>query len=662
MKTKKILTITKIFLSILFLFIFHFSYADVATTTATSTDSITIHLQIEGSTATLFSSTITVSACEAVSSTTPTVNAYCAIKQSGVDNTWSLYGDDQFVDSIGGVSNDYVNNIYWGWFSNLEYGETSLNKHALSSDEELLVNFGRMPLKISVSTTTPEVNGTTTVSVSEFGFDSFWNGVWLSSASSSIDIYETSFSTDTNGNYDLLATSTDSFSIKATKSGFLDSSSIIISPVISPEIESATTTTEIVTSSSSSAGSGGGTVNNNVVTHNNIDTSKAFQFLLDNQKSDGSFGYSLYTDWAAIAFALGSQNSGKEKIINYLKCASDTSANITDYERHAMALMALGINPYSGTSVNYIQKIVNSFDGNQIGDVSLVNDDVFAIFPLIKAGYSSGDPIIQKIVAYIISKQNSDGSWVGGIDMTAATIQALSMTPSISGVNQALDNARTYLSTGQQSNGGFGSSFSTSWALQAIASLGESGTNWLKNNNNPYDYLYSTQQSDGGLEALSQDINTRLWATVYAIPASLNKPWSVILSSFSKPVDVVNDITTDVALNVGETSTTTLILEATSTVLVSDDLALVSKPIELTVLVDADKEKKANDNFPVENEKLSSVGEILNVGDVTGTSTQNNSQLASVIVGQNDSVLFSKMSTVVGFSLLVVLGFILLML
>ena len=68
---------------------------------------------------------------------------------------------------------------------------------------------------------------------------------------------------------------------------------------------------------------------------------------------------------------------------------SDSSVSVTDYERHAMALMTLGINPYNGTSVNYIQKIVDSFDGNQIGDPSLINDDVFAIFPLVKSGYSS---------------------------------------------------------------------------------------------------------------------------------------------------------------------------------------------------------------------------------------------------------------------------------
>ena len=51
----------------------------------------------------------------------------------------------------------------------------------------------------------------------------------------------------------------------------------------------------------------------------------------------------------------------KSKIYNSLKEKIFNSSTVTDNERHAMALMSLGINPYSGTSVNYIKKIVDSF-------------------------------------------------------------------------------------------------------------------------------------------------------------------------------------------------------------------------------------------------------------------------------------------------------------
>jgi hypothetical protein len=200
-----------------------------------------------------------------------------------------------------------------------------------------------------------------------------------------------------------------------------------------------------------------------------------------------------------------------------------------------MALEALGINPYTGTGTNYIQDIVNEFDGTQIGDPNLINDDIFSIFPLVKAGYSVSDNIIQKVVANIISKQNPDGSWVGGVDMTSAAIQALELTPSLSGVSQSISKARAYLVGQQQLDGGFGSADATSWTLQAISSIGESATNWQNGLNNPYDYLYNLQQSDGGIGSNSLDTNTRIWATAYAIPAALGRPWASILNSFSKP-------------------------------------------------------------------------------------------------------------------------------
>lgn len=509
-------------------------------------DTVSVKLDIESATSTIFNGVVDVSACESAASSTPTFSAYCAVLQSGVNSSWSSWGDDKFLDNINGITNDYINNFYWSWFSNFEYGQTSLNKHILSQNENLLITIGRMPLKLEVSTNSPVVGDSLSASVLEFGFDASYNGVWNPSASSSIKIGSELFPADENGHYNISVSSSDPFSILAVKSSFLDSASITITPIVSTATTTATTTAtstppaEMPNSPVALVGfsSGGGSPqNSDIIEHHNIDINKAFQFLANNQNSDGSFSSSLYTDWAAIAFGAGSQNSNKDKIISYLKSLDGGDlSSATDYERRAMALMSLGINPYSGASINYIQKIVDKFDGNQIGEAGLVNDDIFAILPLIRAGYSEGDEIIKKIISFIISKQNADGSWMGGIDMTSAGIQALSLTPATISVNQAKEKARAYLSVNQKSDGGFGSSFSTSWALQAIAAFGESGENWVKNNNNPYDYIYSLQQNDGGVENASVDANTRIWATAYAIPATLNKPWGDILHSFTKTI------------------------------------------------------------------------------------------------------------------------------
>jgi len=348
----------------------------------------------------------------------------------------------------------------------------------------------------------------------------------------------------------------------------LDISSLTASS--SEDVSTSTTDTNVsagdtaqdTESDNTQSNSGGGGL-----VHKNIDVNAALNFLEANEKQDGSFGSNMYTDWAAMAFAVGPENSYKDKITNYEKSAPDNFTSATDFERHAMALESLGINPYTGTDTNYIQKIISEFDGTQIGDPSLTNDDIFSIFPLVKAGYSSSDNIIKKVVADIVSKQNSDGSWVGGVDMTAAAIQALEMTSSLPNVYQAISKARTYLVSEERSDGGFGSSDATSWAIQSIFALGESPTNWISGGNNPYDYLSSLEQSDGGIGAISEDTNTRIWATAYAIPAALGKPWAAILNSFPRPAAAMVVAAAGAAnISLPSATSTSVFVSATSSV------------------------------------------------------------------------------------------------
>jgi len=83
--------------------------------------------------------------------------------------------------------------------------------------------------------------------------------------------------------------------------------------------------------------------------------SNALDFLLQNKENSP-----MYADWVAIAAGKGDNSDLKSYISNYLKSNPINSNIITDYERRAMALMALGVNPYNGTNVNYIKKIIDS--------------------------------------------------------------------------------------------------------------------------------------------------------------------------------------------------------------------------------------------------------------------------------------------------------------
>lgn len=265
-----------------------------------------------------------------------------------------------------------------------------------------------------------------------------------------------------------------------------------------------------------------------------LNLTEALAYLTNAQKEDGSFGSLMLSDWVAIAFAAADPGEAKTKLREYLRTATTSFSVVTDYERHAMALEALGVDPSLGTDTDYISPIVNAFDGTQIGDVHLDNDDIFALFPLLAAGYGAHDRIIQKTVAFILSAQGANGSWDNSADMTAAAIQALIPVRMLPDVSLALIRAEGYLRS--QSNIDPDTSFTTSWVRQAISALSWTPSGWTQNAFTKRDYLAELQQSDGGVEPDSVGTQMRVWATAYAIPAAIGKSWPMLLQSFPKAV------------------------------------------------------------------------------------------------------------------------------
>jgi len=290
----------------------------------------------------------------------------------------------------------------------------------------------------------------------------------------------------------------------------------------------------INTTSGHTSNNSGGSNNIVVIENKTFSIQNALDFLFQNQK-DSSF----YMDWVAIAAGAGDNSILKTNVSDHLRFNPINSNIITDYERRAMALMALGINPYNGTSIDYIKKITDSFDGAQFGDVALINDDIFALIPLAKSGYTTNDEIIIKDINFILSKENSDGSWEGSVDLTSATIQALKPFDSAPGVSDALLKAGLFIKNKQEDNGGWGNVSSSSWATQAMNALGEV---WTKNEKTTTDYFNAQQEITGEVLPVSQSIENRIWTTAYAIPAVLKLSWNDILISFPKQKDDENKI------------------------------------------------------------------------------------------------------------------------
>lgn len=288
----------------------------------------------------------------------------------------------------------------------------------------------------------------------------------------------------------------------------------------------------------SSGGSSGGAAGSTIPT--TFDVPKALAFLASQQKPDGSFTSLMLTDWSAIALS-AYPSAARDSVRLYLSTPK-TLASITDYERHAMALQSLGINPYNGAGTDVIAPIIAAFDGTQIGDMSLVTDDIFALFPLLHAGYVQEDAMIRSIAAFIISKQKPDGSWESSVDVTAAAVQALGPLYTVPGYGPALGRASGYIAAKQQSDGGWGNVDSTSWVMTMINAMNEAdpsrARSWTTaSGKTPKDALATAQASDGAARPMADPAGTdsRTWSTAYAIVAASGKSWVSLLQNVSKP-------------------------------------------------------------------------------------------------------------------------------
>lgn len=294
---------------------------------------------------------------------------------------------------------------------------------------------------------------------------------------------------------------------------------------------------------SGGGGSGGGDGSGGI-THLNLNIDQALAFISAHQNADGSFASQLVTDWTALAFSAADSGSAKSKLRSYLLNAKPKMQTITDYERYAMALQAMGINPATGTSVNYIAPILQAFDGTQIGS-TYDNDDIFGLLVLAHNGYTSSDEIIKKVIAHVLASQNSNGSWNSSVDMTSAAIQALSEFSNVSGVNSAITKAVGYLKSTQKADAGWDNIDSTSWAQTAINRLIEksvlgsaSESDWAAASGlYPTDALAKAQDIDGGVQS-----SNRVWSTSYAVVAASGKSWNTILGNFPKPTSTTTDI------------------------------------------------------------------------------------------------------------------------
>ncbi len=300
--------------------------------------------------------------------------------------------------------------------------------------------------------------------------------------------------------------------------------------------------------SNGGGGSGGGRIMfKPIVPKVTFDIDKAYKFLADQQKINGTWGEEIYTDWSTLALmGTDKYQNTKIKLTKYYSSNKIKGTLLTDYERRAIATMSLGINPYNINGENYIEKITNTFDGKQFGDPNEENDDIFALVVLQNAGYETGNKMISGDIVFILNNQKIDGSWNDSIDLTGAAIEALAFSKENLLVKSALEKAAIYLKQNQKTDGGFGNISTTAWAMQGILALGEKPIDWVKTNSTgdgtstPLDYLAINQDIDGGIK--ETDLNSKIWETAYVLSSVAGNPWNQTIQKFKQPEPEVKPV------------------------------------------------------------------------------------------------------------------------
>lgn len=248
----------------------------------------------------------------------------------------------------------------------------------------------------------------------------------------------------------------------------------------------------------------------------------AVPFLFLHSQSNPSVVYlesKPLSPWSVMALSA----AGESPSLEGLKTVSGTKA--IDLEAPILALAAAGKDPRTFGSADLVAKLKSFYDGTQLGEVGIINDDIFGLLALLASGEKTDDATVAGIRSFILSKQNADGGFSfavglpaapdgsaqagGGSDTntTAAAIMALRAAGIESG-DAVITNAISYLRAAQNEDGGFpydpksswgtaSDASSDAWVSMAIRAAGGDPGSLEKSGGTPLTHLESLRQAGG---------------------------------------------------------------------------------------------------------------------------------------------------------------------
>ena len=222
-------------------------------------------------------------------------------------------------------------------------------------------------------------------------------------------------------------------------------------------------------------------------------------------------------EWAIMALARGGCDVPEGAFDSYWLDVKDyvvqhegSFRKYTEYARLTLAITAIGRDP---TNVGGYDLLETLCDYDKMISVG-INGASWALLALDCGGYRPDDPVRQKYVDLLVSRQLADGGFSlvgrGGsdspadTDITAMTLQALAGYREQPAVSAAIDRALDCLSRIQLYSGGFQTmgittSESTAQVLMALGELGLSpeDSRFVKDGGGLLDALLEFRQEDG---------------------------------------------------------------------------------------------------------------------------------------------------------------------
>ncbi len=219
-------------------------------------------------------------------------------------------------------------------------------------------------------------------------------------------------------------------------------------------------------------------------------------------------------EWAVLGLARSGVDINQEYFDGYYGRVVDTvrknngvihERKYTEYARVIIALSAIGKNPTNVSGYDIVSPLTDFDMVMRQG----TNGAVFALLAMDCCDYQSD--IRERYIAEILSRQSQNGGFSlskngeADVDITAMAIAALSRYSERSEVNTAIENALTFISEAQQSDGGFAmyGEDNCESAVQVIVALTSAGIplddeRFVKNGTSVLDYLLGYASENGG--------------------------------------------------------------------------------------------------------------------------------------------------------------------